>query len=171
MTRFTLDTKKSHSPLASNQLSQYINNLWERDFNIFDQLFNESYSSRTTSLPYNTIILDDTSYRIEIALAGYKQEDIDVYQEDQYIHVIVDPDKDNDVAASDTVTASNDVLNITKYPHYIHKGISSKYAKFKFGMPTNSSTVEANYLNGILSIDIKVIEDKPKRSTIKIKYE
>jgi HSP20 family molecular chaperone IbpA len=158
------------------------NNLIERNFDIFDEFFNDfhEFSWKKTSLPYNTILIDDTSYRIEIALAGYNKNNISIFtennsvvieafsykREDKAEHEPEGEVENNEKLVSDV---SSNQLNIKAYPHYLHKGISNKYAKLKFGIPKHGVVQTAIFDNGILSIDIVVDPPKSLRQEISIK--
>ena len=50
---------------------------------LFDNLyqFNDNQQSKQTYPPYNVVKKDDTHYLIEIAVAGFKSEDIDLILE------------------------------------------------------------------------------------------
>lgn len=152
-----------------------LNDLMDRHFNIFDELFNEatSYSSKL-NLPYNTILIDDNTYRIELALAGYAKDDISVYIENGslYIETFTDKNSDQPEESVETTTVEARLksnLNVSSYPHYVHKGISNKYLKIRFGVPKNYKTFTAKFENGILSIDIKTENSSKIKHLIDIK--
>lgn len=151
-----------------------ITELMSRHFNIFDDLFNEATTfSSKSNLPYNTILVDDDNYRIELALAGYKKEDINVFIENDclYIETLDDGnDRDQNTKAdpSEVDQSSTSSLKISAYPHYIHKGISKKYFRLRFGIPKNCKTFTAKMENGLLVIDINTTNKTSNRQSINI---
>jgi len=169
------------SLLKQPQLSLPSLDEWvDRRFDIFDDLYNDMHSFvQKITTPYNTILVDDNTYRIELALAGYKKEHINVYIDKGYLYVDIDPtppdaphtdtDESEGAQTTDTVQLKSK-FDVKKYPHYIHKGITTKYLKYKFGIPKNVQKVNATFTNGILTVDINTdIPKEPERIAITVK--
>lgn len=159
MTRITNNLKSFTMP-TSNSLVD----MADRHFHLFDEIFREATNSSKIVFPYNTMLINDNTYRIEIALAGYSKEDIEVYIEDDTLFV-------NGKTTETVKDDSYNKLNVTSYPHYIHKGISAKTFNYNFGIPKNSSTFEAKFINGILTVDITTEKPKSKRFSLTLNSE
>lgn len=100
---------------------------------------------------YNIVKIDKTNWKIEIALAGYRKEDITIEEKDGYVIV------------SGSATSTNTT-------HYVHHGISCRSFKkaFRLGewMHVNGASME----NGILTVALELVvpeEKKPKVFDIK----
>ena len=105
--------------------------------NLFDELTN--FSSLKPNLqypPYSIRKLNDVNYYIEIALAGFSKDDINVSIEDSKLVVSGDK-KEEDTS------------------NYIHKGISYKKFRREFVLPDTMEIVTAKMENGMLIIDLK----------------
>lgn len=101
--------------------------------------------------PHNIEKLDDNSYRITLAVAGYKPEDLNLSVENGFL----------------TVSSTNNNENETRV--FIHRGIANRKFEKKFQLAEFVEIVSASMENGLLHIDvIKVIpeEKKPKKIPI-----
>ena len=122
----------------------------------FDEIFNtlsmtSKLNSKPNYPPYN-IVKSGEDYRIEISMAGFKVEDIDVEV------------KDN------TLTISAEHTDEKKGVEYIHKGISEKDFTKTFALAEYVEVKDAVVLDGILVISLEKNipeEEKPKKIAIK----
>ena len=85
----------------------------------------------------------DGRYTIELAVAGYTKDDIEVYAEDN--SVVVEGKKLNDPKRD-----------------YIHKGMSYKAFKRVFPLSKNMTIEDATFENGVLSIHLTKSEELKK---------
>ena len=121
----------------------------------FDEIFNtlsmtSKLNSKPNYPPYN-IVKSGEDYRIEISMAGFKVEDIDVEV------------KDN------TLTISAEQTDEKKGVEYIHKGISEKDFTKKFALAEYVEVKDAVVVDGILVIELEKNipeEEKPKKIRI-----
>ena len=121
----------------------------------FDEIFNtlnmaSKLNSKPNYPPYN-IVKSGDDYRIEISMAGFKVEDIDVEV------------KDN------TLTISAEQTDEKKGVEYIHKGISERDFYKSFALAEYVEVKDAVVLDGILVIELKKNipeEEKPKKIRI-----
>jgi len=134
-------------------MTQYtIPRSWTIGFDsIFDRL-ESTQSNNSTYPPHNVVKHTDTSFEIALAVAGFKDKDLDVTLEKSIL----------------TIEGDNVSLNGDK--EYIHKGIAKR--SFNLGWKIDSkfdlSTATADFKNGLLQIVIPYAEgSKPK--TLKIK--
>ena len=122
----------------------------------FDEIFNtlnmaSKLNSKPNYPPYN-IVKSGDDYRIEISMAGFKVEDIDVEV------------KDN------TLTISAEQTDEKKGVEYIHKGISEKDFTKTFALAEYVEVKDAVVLDGILVISLEKNipeEEMPKKIAIK----
>ena len=121
----------------------------------FDEIFNtlsmtSKLNSKPNYPPYN-IVKSGEDYRIEISMAGFKVEDIDVEV------------KDN------TLTISAEQTDEKKGVEYIHKGISEKDFTKTFALAEYVEVKDAVVVDGILVIALEKNipeEEKPKKIRI-----
>ena len=93
-------------------------------------------SSGTSYPPYNIKKLDETSQVLEIALAGFTKEDIEVSTEKGVL----------------TVTANQpDVAD----QHFIHKGIASRSVARNWQLSDDTIVEDPTFENGMLRIVIR----------------
>lgn len=124
----------------------------------FDRLFNEINrtwgNTRADNYPpYNIAQLDDTHYVIEVAVAGFAENEIDVEIKDSTLFIKGTKEK------KDT-----DVL-------YTHKGISTRNFERTFTLADNVEVKGATVKNGILAIALEhVVPEEQKPKKIEITY-
>jgi molecular chaperone IbpA len=124
----------------------------------FGRTLMDSVASSSQSYPpYNLIEISENEYRVEVACAGFKKDDLDVNVEKNVL--TISGKKHQTTDESDTKDDS------TPSPWYFHKGISSRSFKRTFVLGEHVKVVNASYEDGILTVSvIKEIppEDKPK---------
>ena len=104
--------------------------------------------------PHNLIQYSENSYAVEIAVAGFSQDDITVEQEGNTLTV----------SSRDVTYDSEDTGKI------IHKGIATRKFKKQFTLGDYIEVTEVVLINGILGITLERIvpeEKKPKQFAIK----
>lgn len=115
----------------------------------FDDLF-ESLNKpqqQQSYPPYNVVKKDDNHYLIEIAVAGFKSEDIDLTLE------------------KGTLTVEGTKGNTDDLTNYVHKGISNRNFKRSFTLADTINVVGADIVDGLLLIGLEneiPEEDKPQ---------
>lgn len=101
--------------------------------------------------PYDIIQLDDDSYLIKMAVAGFDNKDLDITVDNQTL--VISGDK----------TEADD-------SKYLHKGIGTRKFTRTFALGEYMEAVSAKMENGILHVELKrevPEEKKPKQITIK----
>ena len=122
---------------------------FDRVFDILDRQFANSVS--TSYPPYNIIKEGENSYKIEIAVAGFREDEIDITVKDYSLIVIGEQKR-----TEEEVT-------------YLHKGISARNFTRSFTLDDHVEVKSATVQNGLLVIDLERIvpeEDKPKKIPI-----
>lgn len=115
--------------------------------NIFDQL--ESLSGRSTNYPpYNIIKHDESNYEIEIALAGFKSDEIEVSTEQNVLRV-----------------TSKDERRDTERT-YVYKGLSKRSFTNSWQLSDDVRVSDVGFADGLLSISLERIVPEEKKKTI-----
>tara|TARA_R110000868_G_scaffold2476_5_gene18102 strand:+ start:536 stop:982 length:447 start_codon:yes stop_codon:yes gene_type:complete len=99
--------------------------------------------------PHNLKKISETQYKIELAVAGFKQDELAISVEDRTLTIWGGSDKDQDEETFE----------------YIHRGISNKKFKKMFRLSDYVEVSDADIIDGILVITLDVIipeELKPK---------
>ena len=123
----------------------------------FDQIFDRLVSTGTASArapsypPYNIVKVNETDFRIELAVAGFGKKDIDVEVADGIITVksIKENSEDEDI---------------------VHRGISYRKFEKRFSIADDIQVKGAKLENGLLTIDLeRIVPEEKKPRTISIR--
>ena len=121
---------------------------------VTSEFFTDSFQGTQNFPPYNIIKRDETSYDIEMAVAGFSQEDLEIDYADNVLTVSSkepEPFKDS------------------KEPEYVHRGIAVRKFTKKFQLADDVIVIDASMKNGMLIIAMeKVVPEGKKKRTIKI---
>ena len=121
--------------------------------NLFDRLFDIDLESSNSYPPYNISKVDDNNYVIEMALAGFNKDDIEIELSDGELTVRSKKRED-----------SNKDVNL------IHQGISLRSFNRKFTLSEEILVKNAEMKNGMLIIKLeKFIPENKKPKLINIK--
>jgi molecular chaperone IbpA len=119
-----------------------------------DDVFNrlEAMTGHNTSYPpYNLIKHDGSNYEIEIALAGFKAEEIEVSTEQNILRVASRIEK-RDIERT-----------------YLHKGLSKRSFNNSWQLGDDVRVSSVNFADGLLSISLeKIIPEDKKKTTYTI---
>jgi molecular chaperone IbpA len=109
-------------------------------------------SHNTNYPPYNLIKHDSSNYEVQLALAGFKREEIEVSTESNILKVT-------------TKTAGTDPK-----VEYLHKGVSRRSFVFTKQLGDDVRVVDVAFTDGLLIISLeKVVPDHMKRTTYEVK--
>jgi len=101
--------------------------------------------------PHNLIKIDEDNYKIELAVAGFSKEDIDVSLHENELTVFGEKEDKEDTS-------------------FVHKGIASRNFRKIFALGEYIEVVEAEMKDGLLVISLqRNIPETKKPKTIKIK--
>ena len=104
--------------------------------------------------PHNLIKYEEDSFAIEVAVAGFNEEDISVEQDGNVLTI-----------SSDEIKPDADI-------QFVHKGIATRKFKKQFTLGEYIEVVDVTLINGILSIQLeKNIPEEKKPKTFKINSE
>ena len=101
-------------------------------FTTFDQHF-----ANTNYPPYNTIKISNHEYRVEVALAGFKKDDLKVYTQEGKL--IIEGSKTKDKV------------------DYVHKGLAQRNFTRQWALPDDLVVKKVDFEDGLLLIDIERI--------------
>ena len=132
-------------------------------FNMGDELFTDFFNTRNTFVgnregwcPAVDVTEDDNGYHFEMELPGLSKEDVKISFKEDVLHVTGEKKYENDEEKKN-------------YHHY-----ERRYGKFERAFRVHSDVlvekIDANFKNGILSIDLPKAEiAKPKEIEVKVK--
>ena len=125
---------------------------FDRLFSTMEELDRVFGNTKTPSYPpYSILKLDDYNYEIQIAVAGFSSDDIDIE------------------SANNKLTVSGFAKKPEVEPVYLHQGLANRDFKHVYTLSDVSVVRSANIVNGILKISIENIipeERKPKKILI-----
>lgn len=115
--------------------------------------------SQSNYPPYNIVKIEKNKYDIEVALAGFSKDDVQVEVEDGKLIIASVQDKDDDKV--NTGNNESDVL---------HKGISKRQFKKVWTLADDVEVTGAELKDGMLRVSMeKIIPDHKKPKSIEIK--
>ena len=113
--------------------------------------FDTAYESHTNYPPYNLIKESNVDFRLEIALAGYKREDIEVTTE--WNKLFVEAKKSGN---------SED--------EYLHQGLAKRAFTRTWTLSDDVEVCDTAFVDGLLTIKIKrVIPEHQKKKVYELK--
>lgn len=123
----------------------------------FDSMFDEllrvtAQQASSNYPPYNIVKISEDKFSIELAVAGFKEGDIDVQVEKNQLSV-----------------SGEQSVDLDKPVEYLHRGISSRSFTRTWTLADHVEVKGAEIANGILTITLERIvpeEQKPKKIAI-----
>jgi len=123
----------------------------------FDKLFEDlnTINHGTSNYPpYNILKYDDANYVVEMALAGWANDNLDIQEHNGILTII-----------GDKVGRNSELLE----PSYIHKGIGHRAFTREFKLADHMRVTSAELLDGVLTISLYVnIPEELKPRQIKL---
>jgi molecular chaperone IbpA len=113
---------------------------------------NTAYKTNSQSYPpYDLIKLNDDTYRISLAIAGFAKEDIDVSVD------------------NGTLIIKGEIVEVTD-AEVVHKGIAGRKFVKSFALGEYMEVTSAELKDGMLHINIdRIVPEEKKPKSIKIK--
>ncbi len=100
--------------------------------------------------PYNIVRLEDDSQQLQIALAGFLKDDIEVTVEKSVLSVSVSKSYETD-------------------GEYVHKGIAQRSFSRNWELSDDTKVKEVTYIDGLLRITLEqIIPEEHKRKVLPI---
>jgi len=120
----------------------------------FGSLLDAAFQTEKTSAgypPYNIEVVADDKYSITLALAGFKESELDIQVENGVL----------------TVNGKKEVAEEAR--NFLHQGIANRSFERKFNLADHVEVVNANLADGLLTISlVKEVPEamKPKKIAI-----
>jgi len=111
---------------------------FDRMANMIDAATAQAAKSNSTYPPYNVARLTEDSYRIDLAVAGFTSEDIDIQTHEGVLTV----------SGGHTPQAENDAVE------YLHRGIAERGFERRFQLADHVQVSSAELTNGLLSVHL-----------------
>ena len=126
----------------------------------FDRMFEELARTQeklnnSNYPPYNIIRLAETEYSIEVAVAGFEEDELTVEVVDGEL-VIKGEAKERAVDHTG---------------NYLHQGIAARNFVRTFALPDDAEVKNASVRNGILRVDVEVFIPQSTKKSIEITFE
>jgi len=121
----------------------------------FDRIFNDrAFETRTTNYPpYNIVKYEENSYGIEVAVAGFNKDEINVEVEGDQLKI-----------------SGNKSIDIDETKEYLHRGLAARDFEQAFTLAEYMEVRGAEVKDGMLRIQIeRIIPEAMKPRTIEIK--
>ena len=123
---------------------------------IFDQLESIHSHAKDTYPPHNVVKDEELKYTLEMAVAGFKKEHIDITVNDGVL----------DIKGDRPARREQD--------KYVHKGISARNWKKSFRLSEYTEVTGADLQDGILTVNLEVVlpeEKQPRKINIGLNEE
>jgi molecular chaperone IbpA len=119
----------------------------------FDHVWNEierlaDVADNKLYPPHNVVKHSESTYTIELALAGYKKEDLHVEVKEGILVITGD---------------NRSTVDTEEVREYLHRGISGKKFTRTFRLSEHVVVDGADFVDGLLVIDLKVVIPEEKR--------
>ena len=129
-------------------------------FDHFEHMMDDSFlrGSVANFPPYNIVKTGENTYDVELALAGFGKDDIDVEYKENQLTVKSKPNKD-------------DVEEVDQYDNgVLHRGISKRFFSKSFTIANDVEVKGAELKDGLLKISMeRIIPEHKKAKLIDIK--
>ena len=121
---------------------------FDRMFDTFESRFANQLS--TNYPPHNIVKTGDTTYSIEIAVAGFKRSEISVEVEQEIL----------------TVRGSSETQNEATSRQYLHRGLSSRDFNRSWQLAEHMVVRGAEIQDGVLTINLEYVVPEEKKARI-----
>tara|TARA_A200000159_G_scaffold960_1_gene1007 strand:+ start:13794 stop:14225 length:432 start_codon:yes stop_codon:yes gene_type:complete len=112
----------------------------------FNQFFN--FDSTTNYPPYNLVQINNVDSRLEIALAGFSKDEVNVYTE--YGRIVVEGKKEKTEEESE----------------YLHRGLAQRSFQRAWALSEDITVKDVNFADGLLTIKLgKIVPEHHARKT------
>ena len=130
-------------------------------FNVLDSFIATS-SNQQPFPPYTTVQVNEYTFIIELALAGYAKEDVEITVKEDLLSITG--------SKKQKTYGEPEKSGYTIFPKVLHNGISFKTFTKNFALAENMEVKNASFENGLLVIKLEQsIPEEKKLKTIHIK--
>lgn len=126
----------------------------------FDRMFEDltRFASRGADQsypPYNIVKVNESEFAVEVAVAGFKEDEITV----------------ETIDGSLTVTGNQNHVGWAETAEYLHKGISNRNFSRTFQLAENVKVNYATVVDGILTVTLQqIFPEEKKAKRIKVSH-
>ena len=127
---------------------------FDPEWRIFDELQSSLMDDAPAYPPYNIKKISDNKYEIEMAVAGFRKEDLKVEIDNNQL--IIEGNKESKEESKDV--------------DYVYKGIASRHFRQSFAMADHLKVNSSEFKDGMLKIELEnemPAVAKPKKIEIK----
>lgn len=129
---------------------------FDRFNDLFDTFFDEKSTTQDHYPPHNIEKYGENHYRITMALAGFKESDLNIVQ------------NGNTLTVSGEIQSREDDAEV----EFLHRGIAARAFERNFRLDDHIRVNEASLKDGLLRIELeREIPEEKKPKMIKIKAE
>ena len=133
---------------------------YDNIFDNFERMFDDEFFMNSVPSvnypPYNIVKTGEYTYNVEVALAGFSRDDINVEYADGMLTI-----KSND---------KKEAQETDKDGNVIHKGISKRYFSKSFTIADDVEVKGAELKDGLLKVSLeRIVPENKKPRTIEIK--
>ena len=111
---------------------------FDRFSNLFDTALRDTENVPSYP-PYNIEKLSDDEYRVVVAVAGFKEQDLTLTVQENQL----------------TVSGKHEESTQSKEPNFLYKGIGTRAFERKFNLADHVKATSANLENGLLTVSLK----------------
>jgi molecular chaperone IbpA len=130
----------------------------------YDWLLNIPTDNQDSYPPHDIDSLSETHYRLTLAVAGFRRENIMITTKDGYLNVAGTFLSKEERAAKERDVLNGKTLNPTA-PKSLHKGIAFRNFNRQFKIGPDVEIINASLENGLLVIDME--RQLPEAKTLK----
>jgi len=137
---------------GTNDIVQFLNDVDKYSIGMDEWMhrFTTKHESHANYPPYNLVKETSIDFKLEIALAGYKREDIEVYSEWNKLFVDVKKSSDDDL-------------------EYVHRGLARRAFTRTWTLSDDVVIDGVDFVDGLLTIKLKrVIPEHQKKKVYSI---
>ena len=158
-TRLTIGGKQMKNNLSIFNNLRPITVGFDDMFDHFEHMMDDGFFRTGANFPpYNIVKTGENTYDVELALAGFGKDDIDVEYKENQLTVKSKPNKD-------------DVEEVDQYDNgVLHRGISKRFFSKSFTIANDVEVKGAELKDGLLKVSLeRIIPEHKKAKTIEIK--
>ena len=134
---------------GSQNIEKLLEQVTRNSIGMDDYLSNVFSGFQETNYPpYNLIQISNTESRLELALAGFKQDEVNVYTE--YGRIVVEGKKEKTEEESE----------------YLHRGLAQRSFQRAWALSEDITVKDVNFADGLLTIKLgKIVPEHHARKT------
>ena len=140
--------------LSVPETAKYLDSIHRNTIGLEDwitRLDNAFETSNVTYPPYNLVKESDTRFRLELAIAGFKKEDVEVTTESN--RLIVEAKQDE-----------------SHTDEYLHRGLAARAFTRNWTLSDDVEVDEVTFTDGLLTVRLtKIVPEHQKRKVYEIK--